>query len=118
MNNWQFITSPPGWWAIYKKEGKRMALPIVSWRMMADNRDPETIENDPQHENPYGEPLIMGGDGLLESCFQEGNVIPGDKNNFRYDFRDGWMFDCAEYYPKIKGILRKPEGDCIYWEVL
>jgi hypothetical protein len=85
---------------------------------MHDNRDPDTIENDPQHENPYGEPMIMAGDGLLESCFGQGNFIPDSEHKSRYDFADGWMFAYAEYYPKIKGILRKPEGDCLYWEVL
>jgi hypothetical protein len=117
--SWQFIASPPNWWAIYKNDkGHKIALPIVSWRLIADNRDPEDIANSPDRQCPYGEPLIMGGDGLLESCFQEGNLIPGNTHGFRYDFRDGWMFAYADFIPKMKGILRKPEGDCIYWEVL
>ncbi len=116
---WQFITSPPGWWAIYKgKDGKHIALPIVAWRMMPDNRDEDNIANSPDKQEPYGEPMIHGGDGMLESAFGQGNPIPGDKNGFRYDFRDGWMFSYSDYIPKIKGILRQPEGDVIYWEVL
>lgn len=117
--SWQFVSSPPGWWAIYKnKAGGRMAMPIVCWRLMPDNRDEASIANSPDRQVPYGEPMIHGGDGLLESCFGQGSPIPGDKNNFRYDFRDGWMFDYADFIPKTKGILRKPEGDAIYWEVL
>lgn len=117
--DWSFITSPAGWWAIYEKEGKRMALPIVAWRMVADNRGEEDAEGNPDRTQPYGEPIIHSGDGTLESAFGQGNVMPPpNPKKLCYDFRDGWTFEYADFIPKLKGVLRKPEGDCIYWEVL
>ena len=100
-----------------------MALPIVAWRMLSDNRDLEDIEKAPSKTHPYGEPMIMGGDGLLQSAFGEGNykdysfVTDSSKHpGSRHDFRDGWDFQYAEFIPDIRGVLKKPEGDVIWWE--
>ncbi len=118
MTNWQFISSPPGWWAFYYNGKSKIALPIVAWRLKEDNRFEDDQDGDPDNARPYGEPLIQAGDGTLESCFGQGNYYTSaDGRKSRYDFRD-WVFDEAEYIPKIKGILKKPQGDCIYWEVL
>jgi hypothetical protein len=115
--SWSFISSPPGWWAIYCRDGNRMAMPIVAWRMDTDNRDPEDILNNPEAASPYGEPMIQSGDGMLESAFGQGGYI-GHELKQRSDFRDGWMFEYADFIPKTKGILRRPKGDCIWWELV
>ena len=96
-----------------------MALPIVAWRMVADNRSEEAIQAKPDLCTPYGEPLIHGGDGNLESVWGQGNLMPKpNPKGLCWDFRDGWTFEYADFIPKTKGILRKPEGDFIFWEVL
>jgi hypothetical protein len=119
VNMRSFISSPPGWFAIYEREGKRMALPIVAWYMYADNRDQEDIESNPDGPQPYGEPIIHGGDGMLSSAFGQGNwVIHHGVREHRSDFRDGWELKWADYIPKTKGILRPPTGDSMFWELV
>ena len=117
--SWQFIASPPGWWVFYRRnDSERMALPVVAWRLLADNRYEEDIKKNPDGCQPYGDPMIMGGDGILQSAFDQGNYKNYDNGpgSIRTDFRDGWEFDYAEYIPDINGVLKKPSGDCIWWE--
>lgn len=115
---WNFISSPPNWWAIYSRKSEVVAFPIVAWRIVSDNRDQGDIQRDPFRSTPYGEPMIMEGDGQLGSCYGQGNRKDFSDSSVCYDFRDGWEFQYADYIPKIKNVLRKPSGDVIYWEVL
>lgn len=116
---WHFISSPPGWWAIFADpQGKRWALPIVAWRILADNRIEAKDDDDLGRCQPYGEPIIHGGDGHLDSITQNGNYRPGEAvGGRRYDFVD-LEFLFADYIPKTKGRLKPPVGDNMCWEVL
>jgi len=127
---WNFISSPPNWWVIFKKVTEtvgidtdpekliclktiteRIAFPIVGWRILADNR----AEGDMESAVPYGEPLIMSGDGVLTSVFSQGNY---SEDGTRCDWRENWRFDYTEFIPSIHGTLEKPKGDVIFWKVL
>lgn len=109
-NNWIFITSPPGWWAVYKQKGKEeFLLPIVAWRMLADNRHETDISQRPDDTTPYGEPIIHEGDGLLASAFRQGNYKEGEPiHGQRHDMCNA-DFLYAEYIPKTKGTLEQNE---------